>query len=238
VTDDRTEALAKLFRAVATCEDATVSRMLRASPELARTPIVVGASREDARRWFVPEAARYIYSGDTALHLAAASYRTRICGRLLALGADVRARNRRGAEPLHAASAGAPGGHPWSPKRQRATIDLLIDAGADPNSAAAGGVAPLHVAVRTRCSAAVQALLERGANPRAKNDAGSTPLHLAVQTTGKGGSGSPEARVQQAVIVRLLVEHGARTTDKDGRGITVAQRARRASLPFIAHLAT
>jgi ankyrin repeat protein len=114
----------------------------------------------------------------------------------------------------------------------------LIDAGADPNCLAAGGVAPLHVAVRTRCAAAVRSLLEHGANPRASNDAGSTPLHLAVQTTGKSGSGTPEAKAQQSAIIRLLIEHGARASDKDGRGKTVAQRARGASLAFIAHIAT
>jgi hypothetical protein len=238
VTDDRTAALANLFRAIARGETATVSRVLRTSPELARDAIAVGASREDAGRWYVPEAARYVYSGDTALHFAAAAYETQICRRLLALRADVRAKNRRGAEPLHAASAGAPGGHPWNPKRQAATIELLIDAGADPNCVAAGGVSPLHVAVRTRCAAAVRSLLEHGANPRASNDAGSTPLHLGVQTTGKGGSGTPAAKAQQATIVRLLIEHGARTSDRDGRGKTVAQRARGASLAFIAHLAT
>jgi len=238
VSDDRTAVLANLFRAIARGETATVSRMLRASPEVARGAIAIGASREDARRCFVPEAARYVYSGDTALHFAAAAYQTQICKRLLALDADVRAKNRRGAEPLHAASAGAPGGRPWNPKRQAATIELLIDGGADPNCLAAGGVAPLHVAVRHRCAAAVHALLERGANPRVGNDAGSTPLHLAVQTTGKGGSGSPDAKAQQTEILRLLVEHGARTSDRDGRGQTVAQRARGASLAVIAHLAT
>jgi hypothetical protein len=238
VTEDRTAGLANLFRAIARGETTTVSRALRASPELARGAIVVGASREDARRWFVPEAARYINAGDTALHFAAACYRTQLCGRLLTLGADVRARNRRRAEPLHAASAGAPGGPRWSPKRQAATIELLIDAGADPNCAAAGGVAPLHTAVRTRCAAAVRALLERGADPRAKNDAGSTPLHLAVQTTGRGGSGTPDAKAQQTAIIQLLVEHGARASDKDGRGKTVAQRARGAPLAFIEQLAT
>ena len=54
---------------------------------------------------------------------------------------------------------------------------------------------------------------------------GSTPLHLAVQTTGRGGSGSEEARRQQAEIIRLLLARGARPTDRDARGKQVDQAA-------------
>jgi len=238
VSEDQTSVLARLFRAIAKRDDVTVSRTLRESPELARAAIVVGASREDARRWFVAEAGRYIVAGDTALHFAGASYSPKIVRRLLDLGADVRAKNRRRAEALHAASEGGPDSERWNPQRQAATIELLIDSGADANARAAGGVTPLHRAVRTRCAAAVRALLERGANPLARNDAGSMPLHLAVQTTGKGGSGTAGAKAQQLIIIRLLVEHGARASDRDGRGNTVIQQARGAARPFITQLAT
>jgi ankyrin repeat protein len=68
----------------------------------------------------------------------------------------------------------------------------------------------------------VQALLENGANPRLGNSSGSTPLHLAVQNTGRGGSGTADAREQQAAIIRLLVQHGARLTDTDAAGKSVA----------------
>jgi ankyrin repeat protein len=71
------------------------------------------------------------------------------------------------------------------------------------------GVAPLHRAVRTRCTAAVKALLEGGANVSARNKSGSTPWLLATLNTGRGGTGSPQAKAQQAEIVRLLREHGA-----------------------------
>jgi ankyrin repeat protein len=78
--------------------------------------------------------------------------------------------------------------------------------------------------------AAVRVLLDGGAKVRAPNKAGSTPLHLAVQTTGRGGSGSDLARQQQAQIIALLLERGAKATDRDGKGKTVYEVATSASL--------
>jgi ankyrin repeat protein len=123
---------------------------------------------------------------------------------LIALGADIRARNRLGVEPLHLAADGAPGSRSWNPRAQAGTISLLIQAGADPNANNKNGTAPLHRAVRTRSAAAVEALLAGGADPRLKTRNGSTPMTLAEQTTGRGGSGSPQAKAQQKEIVRLL----------------------------------
>jgi ankyrin repeat protein len=60
---------------------------------------------------------------------------------------------------------------------------------------------------------------------RAPNKAGSTPLHLAVQNTGRSGSGSDLARQQQAEIIALLQEHGAKPTDKDSHGKSVRDAA-------------
>ena len=130
-----------------------------------------------------------------------------IVPRLIATGANVRARNRRGAEPLHYAVDGRPGACRWNPPAQAATVARLIEAGADPNATDKSGVTPLHRAVRTRCAAAVKALLEGGADPRRKNNSGSTPMLLATQNTGRGGSGSSEAKAQQELIVQLLREH-------------------------------
>ena len=97
-----------------------------------------------------------------------------------------------------------PGSKAWNPKAQAKTIALLVKAGADPNTTDTEGTAPLHRAVRTRSTGAVQALLDAGANPKLKNGRGSTPLALAKTTTGRGGSGSPEAKVEQAAILALL----------------------------------
>jgi ankyrin repeat protein len=108
---------------------------------------------------------------------------------------------------------------------QRDVISYLIDAGADPDATDKSGVAPLHRAVRTRSSAAVSALIDSGADPRLMNKSGSTPLHLAVQNTGKSNSGSESAKEEQHRIIALLLGHGARATDRDARGKTVAAAA-------------
>jgi len=214
--------LGALFRAIADGDSARVERLITASPPLASEPSRTGASRAKAAPFYVEQIGHHIYTGDTALHFAAAAYQASIARDLLARGASVAAKNRRGAEPLHYACDGSPGSRRWNPAAQTATIECLLTAGANPNASDRSGVTPVHRAVRTRCAAAVRSLLEHGANARQLNARGSTPLHLAVQTTGRGGSGGAEAREQQAEIVRLLIAHGARATDRGARGKTVA----------------
>jgi ankyrin repeat protein len=197
------------------------SRRLRASPALATMAAPVGATRQEATTFFFTGIRHYMYAGDTALHMAAAAFCRPMAELLVSHGADCRARNRQGAEPLHYA---ADANH-WDPEAQADVIEYLTSIGADTNTMDKSGVAPLHRAVRTRSLKAVQALLDGGANPRKRNKSGSTPLHLAVQTTGRGGSGSDEARRQQAGIIRLLLERGASPTDRDARGKQVYQAA-------------
>jgi Ankyrin repeats (many copies) len=210
-------ALMSLMRVIAARDAATASRLLGASPGLASQRVEVGATREEARTYFLDEIGHYVYAGDSALHIAAAAYQHAIARKLIAMGADVRARNRRGAEPLHYAADGAPGARSWDPDAQAATIAALIRAGADPNAADKSGVMPLHRAVRTRCAAAVRELLDGGADPLARNGNGSTPMDLAMRNTGRGGSGSAEAKAQQAEIVRLLEQRAAARNPNDDR---------------------
>jgi hypothetical protein len=214
-------ALQTLLRLIASRDRSMASRLLAESPSLARQALDVGATRAEESPYYFEEIARFVYTGDTPLHVAAAAYETGIAEELVSRGANVRARNRRGAEQLHYAADGVPGSDAWNPEAQYATIEFLITAGANPNATDNSGVAPLHRAVRTRCAAAVRALLANGADARERNKRGSTPLHLAIQHTGRGGTGSTAAREEQQEIIRLLLGHGARPSDTDAAGRSV-----------------
>jgi hypothetical protein len=218
-------ALLTLFAGIAARDHAEVRRMLAQTPGLATRPLQVGASRQDPGPYFLIPIGHYVYAGDTALHVAAAAHDRQLAESLVAQGAVVRARNRRGAEPLHYAADGRPDPDDWESSPQREVISYLIDAGADPDALDKSGVAPLHRAVRTRSSGAVSALIDRGADPLLMNKSGSTPLHLAVQTTGKSNSGSEVAKEEQHRIILLLLGRGASGTDPDAKGKTVAAAA-------------
>ena len=207
--DTRREQFGALVQAIVSGEVEVARRMLRASPHLAKERAASGATRQTAGEHFYKKVLHYMYAGDTALHMAAAAYQEQIAVELIGMGADVRAKNRRGAEPIHYAADGVPGSPAWNPEAQAAAIRSLIAAGADPDVTDKSGVAPLHRAVRTRCAAAVKALLDGGADVRAANGQGSTPMLLATQNTGRGGTGSEAAKAQQAEILCLLREHEA-----------------------------
>ena len=209
--DGDARALMVLMRGIVAGDAATVARSLAASPGLASSSLRLhGATKPSTHDYYFDEIAHYLFAGDTPLHAAAAAHRKTIVPELVSLGADVSARNRRGAQPLHYAADGIPGSTHWDPDAQRETIVALLEAGADPNAVDKGGVMPLHRAVRNRCASAVRALIEGGADVGRPNGSGSTPIQLALWTTGRSGSGSSIAKAEQKVIVRLLHEHGAR----------------------------
>ncbi len=198
-------AFDRLILAIINANRTKVSALLKNHPGLATHASTQGASRENPQKYFFKKIRHYLYAGDTALHMAAAAMRPAEVKILLDLEADPNAKNRRGAGPLHYATDGGPGLSHWRPAAQIKTVNLLIQAGADPNLRDKSGVCPLHRAVRNRCFGAVKALFENGARPNQKNSKGSTPLQLARQTTGRGGSGTPEAKRLQTRIIRLLL---------------------------------
>jgi hypothetical protein len=207
--DIKADPFRQFVEAIVSGDSVTAIGLLDASPHLARERAARGAIRQAPKENFFDRIRHYINEGDTALHMAAAANETRIAEELIARGADVRAKNRRGAEPLHYAVDGGPGSPVWNPREQAKIIVRLIRAGADPNAVDKSGVAPLHRAVRNRCAAAVSALIEGGADPLAPNKNGSTPMLLATLNTGKSGSGSAKAKEQQQEILRFLEKLGA-----------------------------
>ena len=194
VRDDA--ALMTFAQAIVQADQAHASGLLAGAPELALACLAGGATRHGAEEYFLDEIRHIVYAGDTALHIAAAAYEAGIVRELVNAGASVAAANRRGAQPLHYSADGIPGSPRWSPVAQRQTVLCLLELGADPNAVDKNGTPPLHRAVRNRCAAAVKALLDAGADPRATNRSGSTVMQLARWTTGRGGSGSAEARAQ------------------------------------------
>ena len=217
------KSLLRLVNAIVNDDASEVAQLLASAPSLAAESLIIGATRQAAKEFYYQEIGHYLFAGDTPLHAAAAGYRKDIAERLLQNGANVAAVNRRGATPLHYASDGHPNSPGWNPERQAEMIAFLIRAGADPNALDKSGVAPLHRCVRQRCASAVDSLLRNGASVRLKNKSGSTPLHLAVQNTGKGGTGSLEAKALQREIIELLLKASANPNDRDGRGKTVRQ---------------
>ena len=197
-----------------------VKSLLDQDPDLARSGVAEDEICDSG-------IAHWIYIGDSALHVAAAGYRTEIAKLLLAAGAEPgAAKNRRGSQPLHYAGDGFLDNPVWDPKPQVAMIRLLLKAGASIDAQDKNGATPLHRAVRTRCAAAVQCLLDAGADLTIKNKPGSTPFHLAVQNTGRGGSGSERARTAQREIIQAFLERGASPTLADAKGKTVLEWAK------------
>jgi hypothetical protein len=136
VTDDR--ALLGLMRAICSVGGEVASQLLKTAPELALAQLATGATRARSEEFFLHDCRAYAY----AVIPPSTSLRPRTTPsspvNSSAAGADVRAKNRRGAEPLHEADNGVPGSMTWDPRRQAATVTYLIEAGADPNAVAAG----------------------------------------------------------------------------------------------------
>ena len=109
--------LRRLMNAIASADGPAALDLLTASPALATASLKQGATRAAATDNFLTEISHYVYAGDTALHVAAAAHQPEIARALIDLGADVAARNQRGATPLHYAADGSPGSPRWNPAR-------------------------------------------------------------------------------------------------------------------------
>jgi ankyrin repeat protein len=139
--------------AIVAGDGVTAVGLLDASPLLAQARAGQGATRQAPKQNFFEQIRHYMYEGDTALHMAAAAHQTRIVDELIARGADIRAKNRRGAEPLHYAVDGGPGLSARDQTAQAKIIATLVRAGADPNAVDKSGVAPRRAQSLRGCSA-------------------------------------------------------------------------------------
>jgi hypothetical protein len=119
--------LLPLVRAVVHDDLREVRRLLNMSPLLLRARLHAGATRANAGEFWFEEINHYLYAGDTALHAAAAGYRNGIARELMIKGAEINARNRRGAGSLHYAADGGPGVGGRKAEAQAEMIRLLIE---------------------------------------------------------------------------------------------------------------
>ena len=214
--------MTKLLAAIVNDDAPAVRAMLKADPGVATSLI-------PKPKLYRSKIFHWIYAGDTALHLAAAGYRTEVVRLLLGAGADVdAAHNHRKSTPLHYAADGFITGPVWDERRQVATVTCLLENGAAIHAQDMNGATPLHRAVRTRSAAIVKMLLQKGANPAILNKPGSTPFHLAVQNTGRGGSGADEAIDAQREIIGTFLSAGVDVNLKDQSGKSVLEWARSA----------
>lgn len=205
--------LATLIAAVRSGDRAAVESLLAADPQLlsARDP-----------------------AGSTLLHHAVGLGTIETVQLLLDKGADINAKNRRSAMPLHwavhdeasvrlllsrGAQINARQIEGRTPLYQAAVLGgglhvvrLLLEKGADPTVASMVGQTPLAVASLRGDVPAMLLLIEKGANVNAKNGAGETPLMFAAT------SGTARA-------VQALLENGADATIKSKRSETALGNA-------------
>jgi ankyrin repeat protein len=210
----------RILGAIQDDDCATVKRLLQVEPSLATLQI-------GEARLYETKIVHWIYAGDTPLHLAAAGYRVEIVRLLLAAGADPNSSmNHRQSGPLHYAADTCLTSGARRARQQVETIRCLLEAGAKINAQDKNGATALHRAVRTRGADAVRWLLKAGADPTLKNKPGSTAFHLGVQNTGRGGSGSDEAKAAQRQIIGEFLSYGLSVQLQDGEGKTVLDWAK------------
>lgn len=140
-------------------------------------------------------------AGSTALHHAAAFGTLEAMKKLLAAGAPVNGKNKRGSTPLH-----------WA-IRDEAKVRLLLEAGADKNAKQADGRSIVYQAASMgNGNGLLRLLLEKGADANAPTANGQTPLMAAA------GRGDVEA-------LKLLLAHGANVNARNGAGMTALMAA-------------
>jgi ankyrin repeat protein len=146
--------------------------------------------------------------GWAPLDSAAADGNLELVKFLVARGADVRARNKRGETALHSAASYNSPGYDWAvdiSAKLPPVIEYLISKGADVNAASNSGETALHAAAMSGHLGNVKTLIKHGAKVNARMKDGRTPLHMS---TINGASDVAEYLIAKGADVNAV--------DKDG----------------------
>ena len=150
--------------------------------------------------------------GSAPLHHAAGYGPIENMQLLIAKGADIKVKNRRGSTPVH-----------WA-IHDLSKVNLLVTNGADVNAKQVQGRTPLYFAAMLgNGTQTMRLLLNKGADPNLGTVNGQTPL---MQTAVRG----------HVVEMQLLLKHGAKVNAKDGSGETTLMFACRSGNPRAAQL--
>ena len=134
----------------------------------------------------------------TPMDVAVAQDKKETAELLIAHGADVNAKDKYGATPLHKAATNE-------------MAELLIKHGANVNAMNINSDTPLYDAI-SRNKNVVETLIAHGADVNNVNKSGYTPLHIALN-------------VNNTEIAELLIQHGANVNIKDQSGRTLVEYA-------------
>jgi uncharacterized protein len=106
------------------------------------------------------------------------------------------------------------------------SVLFLAKSGSDLDAVDAGGETALMAAARNGFKAIAAMLLDRGADMECADEQGRTAMHHAVSHRNNQDRRHPMSYKKRELIA-LLLERGARTDVKDGRGCTPEDQARR-----------
>lgn len=159
---------------------------------------------------------------------AATNRNLSVCRDLLALGADINARNQKGYSALGEAIKLTEIGWKSDCIKAFKLAEFLIQNKADVDCKT--GQPPLIFAARLGNIAAVKLLLDNGANPNIQNRYGTTPLiaisrryHTMLMTTDRREYQSKDGKNPLDEVITLLLQHNADITLKNSKGKTFAQ---------------
>jgi ankyrin repeat protein len=218
-----------LFAYLMADDTAAAMRLLEQEPVLingrdgqAWTPLHYAADhgRLDLMTWLIAHGADVhaaMNEGETPLFFAAnpatADANAAACIRvLLAAGADINHRNRKGWTPLHDLAFYG----------EVAESGLLLDLGAAVDARDARGRTPLHLAAGCGLGDEVALLLARGAEVDARDDQGWSPLHYVV-----GANIMAHQLEYYLAVAGILLAAGADPTARTHDGQTPLRVARR-----------